>query len=301
IERVSALRPPLLAMYAARPWLARSAARLEMLTIEPCPDSTMCGIEARASHIGAVRLTRNVASQRDVVSSTTGPSASSTVDPTALFTSTVSPSNCSTAADTSWEHAASSERSAAGDPASTPSRPIESTTALPRPASRPVTTTRAPSAANATAIAFPRPDVEPVTSAISPSSRTAGTVHRGLDESQARDQAQRRTPTWSSAPSGDVRSCGALARSRQEAGGVVGSGGPAERRRQRCDDEERQGREHDRASGGEGPLTGGGQSEHDGHHADGGGADRRGAERTGHDAAGRDGQHHQRRDEQHTR
>jgi hypothetical protein len=145
-----------------------------MFTIDPCPASIMWGIAARASHIGAVRLIRRLASQLDVVICATAPSVSSTADPTALFTSTVTPPNRSTVADTSWAHAASSERSAAWNPASPPARVIAATAAAPRSASRPVTTTRAPSAANAVAIAVPIPEVEPVTSAISPSRRTAG-------------------------------------------------------------------------------------------------------------------------------
>src|SRR5680860_1600722 len=66
IERVIALRPPLLAMYAVSPRLARSPWRDEMLTIAPCPAARMHEIAARQSHIGAVRLTRRIASHAGV-------------------------------------------------------------------------------------------------------------------------------------------------------------------------------------------------------------------------------------------
>ena len=48
---------------------------------------------------------------------------------------------------------------------------MSATTASPRALSRPLTTTMAPSAANAEAIVTPRPPVEPVTSAVWPASR----------------------------------------------------------------------------------------------------------------------------------
>src|SRR5680860_1320885 len=75
IERVIALRPPLLAMYAVSPRLARSPWRDEMLTIAPCPAARMHGIAARQSHIGAVRLTRRIASHAGVARSATAPSS----------------------------------------------------------------------------------------------------------------------------------------------------------------------------------------------------------------------------------
>ena len=61
--RVSAFNAPLLVAYAARPALGRSAWRDDTFTIEPWPASTNDGIAARASHIGAVTLTRSACSQ----------------------------------------------------------------------------------------------------------------------------------------------------------------------------------------------------------------------------------------------
>src|SRR5437764_4355416 len=227
-------------MYAARPRLARSAAREEMLTIDPCPASTMCGIAARTSHIGAVRLTRRLASQVGVVIWATGPSVWSTVDPTALFTSTVTPPNLWTVAETSWAHAASSDRSAGWNAAWPPAPVIAATVASPRPRSRPVTTTRAPSAANAVAIAFPIPEVEPVTSAISPSRRTARTVHRGPVAGAEGPRARLRRR----------RSAGPG----EEGAGVLLGAAASEGRRDRRHGEQHHRDEHDGAPGGERPL-----------------------------------------------
>jgi methionine aminopeptidase type I len=139
-------------------------------TIEPCPACCMCGIAARAHHIGAVRSTRSIASHAGVDRSPTGPSGPS--PPAALLTSTVSPFIRSAAAATSCVMACSSPRSAARKTASPPLPAISATTASPRVWSRPVTTTAAPSRASSMAIARPMPEVEPVTTAFSPPSRT---------------------------------------------------------------------------------------------------------------------------------
>src|SRR5207248_5954923 len=88
----------------------------------------------------------------------------------ALLTRTVRAPHCSPVPDTSRSAAASSARSAAMNSAS----PLMlSMTRVPRSASRPVTTTDAPSAANRRAIWAPIPDVAPVTSATSPVRRPA--------------------------------------------------------------------------------------------------------------------------------
>src|SRR5436190_1320402 len=111
IARVSPFSPALAATYAASPALARSAWREEMLTMAPCPARRMCGIPARAHHIGAVRSTRRIASHAAVVRSATVASRAS--PPAALLTSTVNPPSTSADASTSRVHAASSWRSAA--------------------------------------------------------------------------------------------------------------------------------------------------------------------------------------------
>src|SRR5215204_396760 len=233
-----------------------------MLTMDPGATATMCGIAARANHIGAVRFTRRLASQLDVLNRATGPSVSSTVEPTALFTSTVTPPNRSTVAETSWAQAASSDRSAAWNAASPPAPVIAATAAAPRFASRPVTTTRAPSAANAVAIAFPMPEVEPVTSAISPSRRTAGPYTSVLLRLTAATVVV-------------VASAGAG----EQGAGVVRGAAPAQWRRDRRDREQGDRGQDDGAAGRERPLPGRGQTEHDGDHADCSRAERRGAER----------------------
>ena len=73
MERVSAFIPPLLAAYAARPGVPRSAARDEMFTIDPCPTLAISGMAARQSQATAVRLTRSAASHPSVVTCVTGP------------------------------------------------------------------------------------------------------------------------------------------------------------------------------------------------------------------------------------
>src|SRR6266542_804509 len=144
-----------------------------MFTIAPCPARCMCGTAARHSHMGAVRFTRSAASQYSLSMSATRASFPSGLA-TALFTSPVSPPSRSAAASTSVLHAPSDPRSAGTNSARPPAAAIASTTALPRDALRPCTTTRAPSSAYSTAIAFPIPDVEPVTRACSSASRTTG-------------------------------------------------------------------------------------------------------------------------------
>src|SRR5882757_8877872 len=172
--------------------------------------------------------------------------------------------NRSTPAETSWTHAASSDRSAAWNVASPPAPVIAPTVASPRARSRPVTTTRAPSAANAVAIAFPIPAVEPVTSAISPSRRTAGTVHRGL--------ASETVGRTSAGPG-------------EEGAGVITGAAASEGRGDRREGEQRHRDEHDGAPGGERPLPGHGQAEHDGDHPDHAGAERRRTEGPRYDPA----------------
>ena len=117
---------------------------------------------ARHSHIGAVRLTRSAASQYSVVHVRDRASRVPTVLATALFTRTVRPpSQLAALGHEVGAGGLSPPRSAATKVAAPPSASMRSTTARPRASSRPWTTTRAPSAANSTAIALPIPDVDP--------------------------------------------------------------------------------------------------------------------------------------------
>src|SRR3712207_3245780 len=81
--------PPLLAAYAARPGVPRSAARDDTFTIDPCPAFVISGMAARHSQATAVRLMRSVVLHPPVESSVTGPSRAPELA-TALLTSTVS-------------------------------------------------------------------------------------------------------------------------------------------------------------------------------------------------------------------
>ena len=138
----------------------------------------MCGIDARTHHIGAVRSTRRMASHASVEISATVESRAS--PPAALLTSTLSPPRRSAASSTSAVHARSSRRSAGTKCAIPPASVTCCTTASPRSRLRPVTTTAAPWAANASAIARPMPAVDPVTSARSPCMRTRRTLPGAL-------------------------------------------------------------------------------------------------------------------------
>jgi hypothetical protein len=73
-----------------------------------------------------------------------------------------------TAASTSPRASLTRPRSAACQEAFPPSAPISATTPRPAAASRPLTTTAAPSRAHARAIARPMPRVAPVTTATRP-------------------------------------------------------------------------------------------------------------------------------------
>ena len=140
----------------------------------------MSGTAARHSHIGAVRFTRRVASQAAVSSSPTGPSwpaaAGGVVHQHGEPTEASRRALDQVVARGLVDEVGGDELGVAvrGSPAFR----AAAATASPRAGSRPVTSTRAPCAANSTAIARPMPAVEPVTTAISPWSRTRRNVHR---------------------------------------------------------------------------------------------------------------------------
>ena len=134
-----------------------------MLTIDPWPADSMCGIANFARIAGATVSTRSVSSHSSHDASVIRVLI---LLGDALFTSTVSPPSRLTLSSTSWRHASSLRRSAG-----TNSACRSAATLPPRSASRPETTTLAPSAINRRAISTPSPDVDPVTIASSPLNR----------------------------------------------------------------------------------------------------------------------------------
>src|SRR6266566_4496085 len=132
--------------------------RLIML---PLPRAAIFGASAATRKYAARTLAANSRSKVATPRSAGGPNQENP----ALLTRTSTGPACS-AMSSSW---ARSPRSAATKRAFPPSAAIASTTAEPRPASRPCTTNSAPLLARRSATARPMPEVAPVTSALRPS------------------------------------------------------------------------------------------------------------------------------------
>ena len=237
------------------------------------PRACMCGIAARHSHIGAVRLTRSVSSQAAVVSSADRPSC--VVDRArdrVVHEDASSPPSASAALGHQRCTPPRRPRSAS-DVWAVPPRPdLGDRRGIARSASRPVTTTSAPSAANRRRDGRPMPGVDPVTSAISPASRTVAEA----------------THTVARLPA-----CASVML-------AMTGGGPWTRStRHGCDREDGGADQHDGAARGQAPCSRRGESEHDGHDAD-ESADRERPDPRARDEPRRgDRQHHERGDEEH--
>ena len=132
-----------------------------MKTIWPEPLSSIAGSSARASSIGASRLTRSVPVIRSAVKSSIRPVPGSPALATRISTSPAAAASAS-AAPGSTRSAASARCPSPGSSASSAS----SASAL-----RALSTTLAPRSARARAIARPRPPVAPVRSAVRPAIR----------------------------------------------------------------------------------------------------------------------------------
>src|SRR5271169_1594385 len=183
IDRVSDSSAPFTAVYPSIPGTPDTAAREEMLMMAPCPAAAIRRKSARVIRTVPVRLTLRMNSQ---FSSSISLSARSTPLRTrsllaALFTRIVGTPRLSAASNTR-SPTDGSVRSAATNVPLPPTSSKRCRTSSPARASRPVTTTDAPSLANRSAVARPIPWVEPVMIATSPASRSLTRGYFGSDE-----------------------------------------------------------------------------------------------------------------------
>src|SRR6185312_5376355 len=175
--------PPFAALYADRPGTPNTAPPEEMLTIDPPPASSMCGIAYFDVQNMLVRVPRTMSSHSWVDSSVTGLklTLTSAVGAALLMRVVIGPYASTVAATASWT-LASSATSRGTNMASPPASRIRWTFFSPLSTERPLRTTLAPSSANTSAMVRPMPRVEPVTSATLPSSlmrRILAEVRRG--------------------------------------------------------------------------------------------------------------------------
>lgn len=145
---------------------------IEPVDRTPSPRRTIGGARRPVSKNGATTLVRSDSSNASSPTSAVGVGMPKM--PALLIRMSIRPPADSTAASTTRRISAwPTPRSPATKAASPPTALISATTSSPRALSRPVTTTKAPAAANALAMDFPRPPVEPVTSAVRPASRVS--------------------------------------------------------------------------------------------------------------------------------